>query len=235
MDAVPPPVKKIQWYEKPLMMPLRDIIKEYREAKDQKKQIDILADLNHTKPCRIAWLLARCGETVDKVKLPRKSQNADAPDLALIWRDTPLGAEAAQINTERKHKIMEEKAMHIEEAGTECPAETEENTLAWVEKALECEVPAEECPKNEGVVKEVALPEGGKAEIDGMTLCREGFLEAPPGMDDHKTNVSPNYQHDVTAQLWDVYLSRRRSVKALDTNDVRLMLKLAEVAGEMAE
>lgn len=183
MDAVsPPPVNKIQWYEKPLIMALRDIVKEYREAKNPKKQIDILADLNHTKGCRIAWLLDRCGEEVDKTKLPRKGRNADAPDLDLIWRDTPLGTEAAQINMERKHKIMEEKTMNKE-----------------------------------------------------MTLCREGFLESPLVMDDHKTNVSPNYQHDVTAQLWDVYLSRRRSIKALDTNDVRLMLKLAEVAREMTE
>ena len=232
MDAVSPPVNKIQWYEKPLMMPLRDIVKEYREAKDQKKQIDILADLNHTKSCRIAWLLARCGETVDKVKLPRRPQRADAPDLDMIWRDTPLGAEAAQINAERKHRIMEEKAMHIEEAGNGCPAEPKVNILEKIEKAFESEVPAEESPKNEEVVKEVALPEWEKAEIDGMTLCREG---SPPVMDDYKTNVSPNYQHDVTAQLWDVYLSRRRSVKALDVNDVRLMLKLAEVAGEMVE
>lgn len=233
MDAVSPPVNKIQWYEKPLIMPLRDIIKEYREAKNPKKQVDILADLNHTKSCRIAWLLDRCGEDVDKVKLPRRSQRDGAPDLDMIWRDTPLGAEAVQINMERKHRIMEEKKMYIK-ADAECPVETEENSLAWVEKALESEVLAEECPKNEDVVKEMALPKGKKAEIDGMTLYQKGFLEFPPVMDDHKTNVSPNYQYDVTAQLWDVYLSRRRSVKALDTNDVRLMLKLAEVAREMA-
>lgn len=232
MDAVSPPVNKIQWYEKPLIMPLRDIVKDYREAKNPKKQIDILADLNHTKPCRIAWLLARCGETVDVVKLPRKPQKADAPDLASIWVATPEGNEAQDIYLERKK--MEEGKMH-RETDTECPVKTEENSLAWGEKALESEVSAEECPKNEDVVKEMALPKGKKAEIDGMTLYQKGFLEFPPVMDDHKTNVSPNYQYDVTAQLWDVYLSRRRSVKALDTNDVRLMLKLAEVAREMAE
>jgi hypothetical protein len=212
MDAVSPPVNKIQWYEKPLIMPLRDIIKEYREAKNPKKQIDILADLNHTKGCRIAWLLDRCGEAVDKVKLPRKSRDANAPDLDMIWRDTPLGVEAAQINMERKHRIMEEKTMN-KETDTGCPAEVEENPLAWVEKVLESEVPAEECPKNEDVVKEMALP--GPSELDKPCPEKVGM------------------EHLIAAEFWQIYLAHKFA--PINEYDVRLMLKLAEVAREMAE
>jgi hypothetical protein len=210
MDAVSPPVNKIQWYEKPLMMPLRDIVKDYREAKNPKKQIDILADLNHTKGCRIAWLLDRCGEEVDKTKLPRKGRNADAPDLDMIWRDTPLGAEAAQINMERKHRIMEEKTMN-KETDTGCPVEAEENPLAWVEKALESEVSTEECPKNEDVVKEVALPPEREARSDKERATDKTALELM-----------------ITAEFWQVYLSHTGF--PIDASDVYKMLELSAIA-----
>lgn len=220
MDAVSPPVNKIQWYEKPLIMPLRDIIKEYREAKNPKKQIDILADLNHTRSCRIAWLLDRCGETVDKVKLPRRSRDADAPDFDMIWRDTPLGAEAAQINMERKHRIMEEKTMN-KDADTGCPVETEEKPLAWGEAALESEVPAEECPKNEDVVKEVALPEEEKC-VERVTV---------------PDKVCPvkrgNLAEMITAEFWQIYLSH--TFRPVNDADVAAMLTLANIAERLTE
>lgn len=209
MDAVSPPVNKIQWYEKPLTMSLRDIVKEYREAKHPKKQIDILADLNHTKPCRIAWILDRCGEAVDKTKLPRKGRNADAPDLDMIWRDTPLGAEAAQINMERKHRIMEGKTMN-KETDTGCPVEAKENPLAWVESALESEVSAEECSENEDVVKEVALPPE-RGEIVKERATDKTALELM-----------------ITAEFWRVYLSHRGG--PIDTSDVYKMLELSAIA-----
>lgn len=218
MDAVSPPVNKIQWYEKPLIMPLRDIVKEYREAKNSKKQIDILADLNHTKSCRIAWLLARCGETVDVVKLPRKPQKADAPDLASIWAATPEGNEAQDIYLERKK--MEEGKMH-RETDTECPLETEENSLAWVEKALESEVSAEECPKNEEVIDEVALPEEEKcvervAVPDKVCPVKHG-----------------NLAEMITAEFWQIYLSH--TFRPINDADVAAMLTLANIAERLAE
>lgn len=220
MDAVSPPVNKIQWYEKPLTMSLRDIVKDYREAKNPKKQIDILADLNHTKSCRIAWLLDRCGEDVDKVKLPRRSQKDGAPDLDMIWRDTPLGAEAAQINMERKHRIMEENKMHIE-ADTECPVEAEENSLAWGEKALESEVSAEECPKNEEVIDEVAHPEEEKC-VERVTV---------------PDKVCPmkhgNLAEMITAEFWQIYLSH--TFRPVNDADVAAMLTLANIAERLAE
>ena len=221
MDAISPPVNKIQWYEKPLIMPLRDIVKDYREAKNPKKQVDILADLNHTKSCRIAWLLDRCGEDVDKVKLPRRSQRDGAPALDMIWRDTPLGVEAAQINMERKHRIMEEKAMHIEEAGNGCPAEPKVNILEKIEKAFESEVPAEESPKNEEVVKEVERSEEGKYTervVDPDKVCpvKRGDLAKL-----------------ITAEFWQIYLSH--TFRPVNDADVAAMLILANIAERMAE
>lgn len=220
MDAVSPPVNKIQWYEKPLIMPLRDIVKEYREAKNPKKQVDILADLNHTKSCRIAWLLDRCGEDVDKVKLPRRSQRDGAPDLDMICRDTPLGVEAAQINMERKHRIMEEKKMY-RETDTECPVKTEENSLAWVEKALESEVSAEECPKNEKVIDEVALPEEGK------------YTERVVDPDKVCPMKRGNLAELITAEFWQIYLSH--TFHPVDEKDVVEMLTLANIAERLTE
>ena len=201
-------------------MPLRDIIKEYREAKNPKKQIDILADLNHTKPCRIAWILDRCGELVDKTKLPRKGRNADAPDLDLIWRDTPVGTEAAQINMERKHRITEEKTMN-KQTDTGCPVETEENPLAWVETALESEVPAEECPKNEDVVKEMALPEEEKC-VERVTVS-DKVCPVKRG----------NLAEMITAEFWQIYLSH--TFRPVNDADVAAMLTLANIAERLTE
>lgn len=220
MDAVSPPVNKIQWYEKPLIMPLRDIVKDYREAKNPKKQVDILADLNHTKSCRIAWLLDRCGEDVDKVKLPRRSQRDGAPDLDMIWRDTPLGAEAVQINMERKHRIMEEKTMH-RETDAECPVETEENSLAWGEKALESEVSAEEYPGNEDVIDEVVLPEEGK------------YTERVVDPDKVCPMKRGNLAELITAEFWQIYLSH--TFHPVDEKDVVEMLTLANIAERLTE
>lgn len=201
-------------------MPLRDIIKEYREAKNPKKQIDILADLNHTKPCRIAWILDRCGELVDKTKLPRKGRNEDAPDLDMIWKYTPIGAEAMQINAERKRRIMEEKTMNKEtDAG--CPVETEENPLSWVEVALESEVPAENVRKNEDVVKEVALPEEEKC-VERVTV---------------PDKVCPvqrgNLAEMITAEFWQIYLSH--TFRPVNDADVAAMLTLANIAERLTE
>lgn len=220
MDAVSPPVNKIQWYEKPLTMSLRDIVKDYREAKYPKKQIDILADLNHTKSCRIAWLLDRCGEDVDKVKLPRRSQKEDAPDLDMIWRDTPLGAEAVQINMERKQRIMEEKTMH-RETDAECPVETQESSLAWVEKALESEVSEDEPSKNEEVVKEAVLPER-KIVTERVTVPDK---VCPVGRG--------NLAELITAEFWQIYLSH--TFRPVNDADVTAMLTLANIAERLAE
>lgn len=221
------PSVKTQWFERPLTMSLRDIIKEYREAKFPKKQIDILADLNHTKPCRIAWLLDRCGEVVDKTKLPRKPRNADAPDLDMIWRDTPLGAEAAQLNTERKHRIMEEKAMRMETDAV-CPVKAEEIPDVFAENTPECELSAEGTVEN-------------PKEIDEMTLFREGLVGVPSRTFTKPAEVpdkacparQSNLAELITAEFWQIYLSH--TLRPVNERDVAAMLTLANIAERLVE
>lgn len=219
----PPPVNKIQWYEKPLTMSLRDIVKEYREAKNQKKQIDILADLNHTKGCRIAWLLDRCGEDVDKVKLPRKSRDANAPDLDRIWRDTPLGAEAAQINMERKHRIMEEKTM-CEEKSAECADNIEKAVWTAPNDAL----------------KESLAAFGNAAREMGNNLAKSFERIGEINVNAHEENETVSGEIKevsldklITAEFWQIYLSH--TFRPVNDADVAAMLTLANIAERLAE
>ena len=57
-----------------------DILKEYREAKDRRAQIQILADLNACSRGEIVDFLVKCGEEVDKRLLPRKREGGAAAD-----------------------------------------------------------------------------------------------------------------------------------------------------------
>lgn len=127
---------------------------------------------------------------------------------------------AAQINIERKHRIMEEKKMYIE-ADAECPVETEENSLAWGEKALESEVSAEECPGNEEVIDEVALPEEGK--------CVERVTEPDTPCPVKRGNLAEL----ITAEFWQIYLSH--TLRPVNDADVAAMLTLANIAERLAE
>ena len=58
-----------------------EIVNSYRTAKDQKKQLQVLADLNAVTITDIAAILTANGEKVDKRWLPRvkKSKPEDAP------------------------------------------------------------------------------------------------------------------------------------------------------------
>jgi hypothetical protein len=104
------------WFERPLMMPIAEIIKDYREAKNPKKQIDILADLNHTKPSRIAWILHRCGEEVDKYKMPREGRfKDDAMNPIPVWEASEIAHECDRIRTERYGAETNEETTEITE------------------------------------------------------------------------------------------------------------------------
>lgn len=76
------------WAEKELEIPIDEMVHEYRLAADRKMQIDILAEQCGTKPCRIAWILNRCGLAVDPVKMPRKQRNPGLPDYVALWESS---------------------------------------------------------------------------------------------------------------------------------------------------
>ena len=97
----------MEWFEKPLAMSVGDICKEFREAKEPAKQIDVLAQLNDTESTRIAWLLARAGENVPANKLPRAPRSEHGVDLAAVWEGSSEAAEADEVRSRREEKAPE--------------------------------------------------------------------------------------------------------------------------------
>ena len=77
----------------PLVMTVGEIVSDYRQAKNKKNQIDILADLNGTSATRIAWLLSKAGCEVPVDKLP-----AEGSKLIERWVNTDEAKEAQEIN-----------------------------------------------------------------------------------------------------------------------------------------
>ena len=76
------------WHTKELPLAIDVMVTEYRQARDKKRQIDILADQCGTKPCRIAWILDRCGLTVDPKKMPRALRGENSFDYVAHWENS---------------------------------------------------------------------------------------------------------------------------------------------------
>ena len=75
----------IAWATKALALPIDVIVAEYRQAKNPEKMIDILADRCDVNPCRIAWILNRCGMTVPVKKMPRALRSENSFDYVAHW------------------------------------------------------------------------------------------------------------------------------------------------------
>lgn len=80
------------WYNVSLVMPVGDMVTEYRLAKYKGKQIDIMADINDTKPVRIAWLLAQAGCVVAANRLPTPGSR-----WVEVWEKSAEAKEAREI------------------------------------------------------------------------------------------------------------------------------------------
>lgn len=90
------------WAIRTLAVPIDEMIVEYRQAKNKEKQIDILADMNKTRPSRIAWLLNRCGLEVSPKKMPR-SQRADTEfDYIAHWEESKEAAECDRLREQMR-------------------------------------------------------------------------------------------------------------------------------------
>lgn len=76
------------WDVRELEIPIDEMVHEYRMSKDKKKQIDILAEQCGTKPCRIAWILNRCGLAVDPKKMPRALRSEGSFDYVAHWESS---------------------------------------------------------------------------------------------------------------------------------------------------
>ncbi len=97
-----------------LHMTLGDIEKNYNEAKDQKTQIGILADLNGVESTFMAMLLREMGLDVDAVKLPRQPRNGGA-DAYELFQLTPEYAEAVKYREEYRREIGRAIGYHAKE------------------------------------------------------------------------------------------------------------------------
>lgn len=97
-----------------LQMTLEEIERRYREAKDAKAQIGILADLNVVESTFMAMLLREMGLDVDAMKLPRKPRNGGA-DAYELFQLTPEYAEAVKYRQEHGREIGRAIGYHAKE------------------------------------------------------------------------------------------------------------------------
>lgn len=97
-----------------LQMTLEEIERRYREGKDAKAQIGILADLNVVESTFMALLLREMGLDVDAMKLPRKPRNGGA-DAYELFQLTPEYAEAVKYRQEHGREIGRAIGYHAKE------------------------------------------------------------------------------------------------------------------------
>lgn len=93
-------------YNNELEMSVADIVKEYREAKSKRNEIEVLADLNDTVCPRIAFLLDLAGENVSAGMLASLKTGRTAGFVEL-WKESKEGKEAMELR-ERNHPELKE-------------------------------------------------------------------------------------------------------------------------------
>lgn len=199
------------WDRRELVVPIDVMVHEYRLAKDPNKQIDILAEQNSTKPCRIAWLLYRCGCAVDVKKMPRALRNEESFDYVAFWeqspdavvcerirmqmeRNLPVALEPVQENHER---VVDD--MHIEADEREEMREMEKENSSVVEKNIPSATGDSPLVENSILDNTVPFPTSGK----------------------------------IMVEFWNVYLENRKSGGKLTEKDIGFMRELEEIAIRM--
>lgn len=199
------------WDRRELVVPIDVMVHEYRLSKDPNKQIDILAEQNLTKPCRIAWLLYRCGCDVDVKKMPRALRNEESFDYVAFWEQSPdaVVCERIRLQMERnlpgalepvqeKHERVVED-MHMEADEREEMREMEKENSPMAEKNIPSAT--EDSPLGESSILDntVPFPTSGK----------------------------------IMVEFWNVYLENRKSGGKLTEKDIGFMRELEEIAIRM--
>lgn len=199
------------WDTRELAVPIDVMVHEYRLSKDPKKQIDILAEQNLTKPCRIAWLLHRCGCDVDVKKMPGALRSEESFDYVALWEQSPdaVVCERIRMNMERilpgsmepvqeNHKRVVED-MHMEADEREEIRESEKENSPVVEKNI---------PSAAGVspLVEKNVPTENEPQITSG---------------------------EIMAEFWNVYLENRKTGGKLTEKDIGIMRELEEIAIRM--
>ena len=199
------------WDTRELAVPIDVMVHEYRLSKDPKKQIDILAEQNLTKPCRIAWLLHRCGCDVDVKKMPRALRSEESFDYVALWEQSPdaVVCERIRMNMERilpgsmepvqenQERVVED--MHMEADEREEMREMEKENSPVVEKNIPSAAGDLPLVENSILDNTVPFPTSGK----------------------------------IMVEFWNVYLENRKSGGKLTEKDIGFMRDLEEIAIRM--
>lgn len=85
-----------------LQMSIPNILKEYREARDKKAQIPILADLNQVKPWEMAKILRANGADVDARWYKSPQQKKEERDERAEERAMLVAEQMVRIKEERE-------------------------------------------------------------------------------------------------------------------------------------
>lgn len=233
-------VERKNWYRDPLPMPIGEIVQEYRTAKDPNKMIDILADMNDTNTARIAWILNRCGMTVDPKKMPRapRAECEEAPQE--YWAKSNDAVECDRIR-QRFEALEAEREQKAREAAQSMPGFDEPDMT----------VPEVLKPYPAGAVEqgETGCAEEKETEREGEAVAAERMFETDSQFikrvteeygvpDDGITGGSeedPPETEDLIAGLWDVFLKYREKLGLgpLRGSDVVRMQELARTARDM--
>ena len=196
------------WATKELPLRIDLMVSEYRQARDKKAQVDILAEQCGTKPCRIAWILDRCGLTVDPKKLPRALRGENSFDYVAHWESSGDAVICDRI-MERFRGLAEEAVEKLKETVEKEPEMVE----MWMDGDDTETVPAEE-------------PETGQ---DGDADVPER-PKIPGHRGDHGVNRS-------IGELWSIYVDKQhqKGVTVLGTVDVLKMQDLERIVKELVE
>lgn len=229
------------WATKELPLRIDLMVSEYRQARDKKAQIDILAEQCGTQPCRIAWILDRCGLAVDPKKMPRALRGENSFDYVANWENGMdavicdrilerhrelAGEEIAKLReTVEKEPEMVEMWMEGNETET-VPAEDEPEAAAEAETA---EAEPEAAAEAETAEAETERPEKWKDPAD---LRREILTDAAVCVcsDRNLMYGEPEDNFDVIAAMWSAYLGM--PVTGADVAAMMILFKVARIATE---
>lgn len=214
------------WATKELPLRIDLMVSEYRQARDKKAQIDILAEQCGTQPCRIAWILDRCGLAVDPKKLPRARRSEETFDYVGHW-ESSMDAVICDRIMERFRGLAEEAVGKLKETVEKEPEMVE----MWLEGNETETVPAEAEPEAaaeaETAEAETERPEKWKDPAD---LRREILTDAAVCVcsDRNLMYGEPEDNFDVIAAMWSAYLGM--PVTASDVAAMMILFKVARIA-----
>lgn len=202
------------WDTKELPIRIDVMVTEYRQARDKKAQIDILAEQCGTKPCRIAWILDRCGLVMDPRKLPKARFGDGTFDYVAHW-ESSVDAVICDRILERLRGLSGDE--------TEKPAERKQQETVQTE----AEMVEMWLGGNETVPTEE--PVNAETGQDGDTDVPER-----PKILGHRGDHGVNR---IIGELWSIYVDKQhqKGVTVLGTVDVLKMQDLERIVNELVE